>query len=94
MSTKKRIQELVKEHLKLINKTTLAEADSELTSEQFDSFWDVIASRYIDECYQAVAGTIDVNNYAPEETWNKTWQALADLYPEYILKPARVKDTV
>ena len=94
MSPKKRIQELVKEHLQLINKTTLAQADSELDTDQFDSFWEVIASRYIDECYAAVAGTVAMNTYAPEETWTKTWQALADLYPEYILKPARVKEAV
>jgi hypothetical protein len=87
MTIKKRLQELVREHLQLINHNTLIEARLKLDREQWQSFWEVVAQRYIDECYAKVAGTVDVNSYAPEETWNKTWDTLEKLYPEYILQP-------
>jgi hypothetical protein len=83
---KTRLKELVKEHLQLVNQPNLASARVQLSSEHWQSFWEVIAQRYIDECYAKVAGTTQVNSYAPEENFKETWAALAKLYPEYILE--------
>jgi len=85
MTIKKRLQQLVRDHLKLINHTSLDLAEQALNPEQWQSFWEVIAQRYIDECYDKLSGS-EVNTFAPDETWNKTWDALSSLYPQYILK--------
>jgi hypothetical protein len=84
---KTRIKELVREHLQLINQPNLAQAREQLSRDHWQSFWEVIAKRHVDECYAAVAGTVAMNSYAPEETWTKTWDTLEKLYPEYILEP-------
>jgi hypothetical protein len=89
MNIKTRLKELVKEHLQLINTPTLVEARLRLDREQWQSFWEVVAQRYIDECHAKVAGTVAINTYAPEENWRETWDVLEKLYPEYILEPAK-----
>lgn len=84
---KTQLQQLVKEHLALINQSSLDQARLTLRPDQWQSFWDIIADRLIDQVKQELLEKELMNNYAPEATWREAWDLIERHYAQYVLEP-------
>jgi len=84
---KKSLQEVIKQQLLVSNYTSIEEARGLMTTDQWQSFWEITAQTLMDNEHQKCVDQGQWNSWAPEEAWQKSWDLIEANYPKYIRQP-------
>lgn len=85
------LNRVVKQHLELIDCPTVEAAEQRLSSEHWQSFWEVIADRLIAQELAKNPQDQDPNRRDLEDVWQEAWDLIERTYPS-ITKPLTVAE--